>query len=63
MARTKVVTVRVERQPHHDAVLRLRAAYRWLRRLEAQPALGNPSDAPVPERIAAHTQEVLAWPR
>lgn len=63
MARTKVVTVRVERQPHHDAVLRLRAAYRWLRRLDAQPTISNPLDAPVPERIAAPTQEVLAWPR
>ena len=35
MARSKVVTVRLERQPHHDAVLRVRAAYRRLRRLVA----------------------------
>jgi len=63
MARTKVVTVRLERQPHHDAVLRLRAAYRRLRRLDAQPALSHSLDAPAPDRIATQKQEVDAWPQ
>jgi hypothetical protein len=63
MARPKVVTVRLERQPHHDAVLRMRAAYRRLRRLDAQPTMSNPLDAPAPERTAAQNQEVIVWPK
>ena len=46
MARPKVVTVRLARQPHHDAVLRVRAAYRRLRRLAAQPPMSDPLDSP-----------------
>lgn len=60
MARPKVVTVRLERQPHHDAVLRVRAAYRRLRRLDAQPPISNPLDAPAPKPILSPLQEVDA---
>jgi hypothetical protein len=63
MARSKVVTVRLARQPHHDAVLRVRAAYRRLRRLDVAPTMSNPLDAPAPERIAAQNQEVIVWPK
>ena len=63
MARPKVVTVRLERQPHHDAVLRVRAAYRRLRRLAAQPSLSNPLDSPASPQIASSLQEVVAWPK
>jgi len=63
MARSKVVTVRLARQPHHDAVLRVRAAYRRLRRLDVPPTMSNPLDAPAPERIAAQNQEVIVWPK
>jgi hypothetical protein len=63
MARPKVVTVRLERQPHHDAVLRVRAAYCRLRRLAAQPSLSAPLDSPVSPQLASPLQEVVAWPK
>lgn len=63
MARPKVVTVRLERQPHHDAVLRVRAAYRRLRRLAAQPSLSDPLDWPASQQIPSPLQEVVAWPK
>jgi hypothetical protein len=63
MARTKVVTVRVERQPHHDAVLRVRVAYRRLRRLDAQAALSDSLSSPASARIPTQTQEVDVWPK
>jgi len=61
MARTKVVTVRVERHPHHDAVLRVRAAYRRLRRMGGQPILSDPLHSPAPDRIPAQPPEVDTW--
>ena len=63
MARPKVVTVRLERQPHHDAVLRVRAAYRRLRRLAAQPPMSDPLDSPAAQPISSPLQEVVAWPK
>ncbi len=63
MARPKVVTVRLERQPHHDAVLRVRAAYRRLRRLDAQPPMSDPLDSPASQQISSPLQEVVAWPK
>ena len=63
MARPKVVTVRLERQPHHDAVLRVRAAYRRLRRLDAQPPMGDRLDSPASQQIASALQEVAPWPK
>ena len=63
MARPKVVTVRLERQPHHDAVLRVRAAYRRLRRLAGQPPMSDPVGSPASQPIASPLQEVVAWPK
>ncbi len=46
MAYSQVPTVRLERQPHRDAVIRVREAYRRLR-LQPRPATptagGNPA--------------------
>ena len=63
MARTQVVAVRVERQPHHDAVLRVRAAYRRLRRMSAPPPVSDPLHAPALDRMPAQMPEVDAWPK
>ena len=63
MARSKVVTVRLARQPHHDAVLRVRAAYRRLRRLAAQPPMSDPLDSPASPQLVSPLQEVVAWPK
>jgi hypothetical protein len=63
MAQPKVVTVRLERQPHHDAVLRVRTAYRRLRRLAGQPAMSDPLDSPASQPISSPLQEVVAWPK
>ena len=61
MARTQVVTVRVERQPHHDAVLRVRVAYRRLRRMGAQASVSNPLDWQATDQLPSQIQEVDAW--
>jgi hypothetical protein len=54
MAYSQVPTVRLERQAHRDAVIRVREAYRRLLRVQPRPAKpaagGNP----------ASVQEVLA---
>jgi hypothetical protein len=63
MARPKVVTVRLAHQPHHDAVLRVRAAYRRLRQLADQRPQSDPLDSPAAPPLASPLQEVGAWPK
>jgi hypothetical protein len=55
MAYAQAPVVRLERQPHRDAVIRVREAYRRLRRLRGLPA-AEPATVGRP----VHVQEVQA---
>ncbi len=59
MARSQVPTVRVERQPHRDAVIRVRAAYRRLRQGREQPAMASTPPNPGAGAAPTHVQEVI----
>lgn len=60
MAESHVPAVRLERQPHRDAVHRLREAYRQLQRSRAQPAAEPPPPVDGAEAVPAEAQEVSA---
>ncbi len=56
MAYSQAPVVRLERQPHRDAVIRVRAAYRRLLRSQRAPIAGLPGASGRP----ASAQEVRA---
>jgi hypothetical protein len=58
MVRSQVPTVRMERQPHRDAVNRVRAAYRRLRPDREQPELASSPPHPEAGNGPPQVQEV-----
>jgi hypothetical protein len=57
MAHSAVLAVRLERQPHRDAVVRLREAYRRLRLSSQQPSPGS-AQTKVAAKVPVTVQEV-----
>ena len=60
MARSQVPSVRIERQPHRDAVIRLREAYRRLRPVRALAPRAEPAQLPIAEAVPSFVQEGVA---